>query len=187
MEPRRLILKDGRIGVIRHVTNADAIPAWESHRAVTAAGIGVTRSLRELDKPEQQIIEEFREYTEGVHSGKGGCMIAAEVEGAFAGSGVVRRLRPSRLRHSAHIGLGIRPEYQGLGLGRAIMLALIDWARKGEGRGVTRLDLNVFADNRRAVALYESLGFVTEGRRRNMIRYEDGTYTDDLCMALLVG
>ena len=35
----------------------------------------------------------------------------------------------------------------------------------------------------RAIALYESLGFVTEGVRRNFIALDDGGFADDLLMA----
>lgn len=179
-------LRDGRSALVRSAQPSDALPLWEVNRAVTAAGVGVTRLPDELDKPESKIVEDFKEWTEGVHSGRGGNMAVALVEGVHAGSGVVRRHTPSRMRHWGHIGLGIAPEYQGLGLGRAVMLRLIDWAVSGPGKGVTRLDLNVFADNAKAIALYHSLGFVVEGERRAAIRYEDGRHVNDLCMALLL-
>lgn len=181
-----ITLRDGRSALVRSALPEDALPLWEVNRAVTAAGVGVTRGTDELDKPESKVIEDFKEWTEGVHSGRGGNMAVALVEGAYAGSGVVRRHTPSRLRHWAHIGLGIAPAFQGLGLGRAVMQRLIDWAVSGPGKGVTRLDLNVFADNTKAIALYRSLGFVIEGERRAAIRYEDGRVVNDLCMALLL-
>jgi L-amino acid N-acyltransferase YncA len=41
-------------------------------------------------------------------------------------------------------------------------------------------------DNTRAIALYESLGFVVEGLKRNGVRL-DGRYGNLVCMALLFG
>ncbi|MBN8645547.1 MAG: GNAT family N-acetyltransferase, partial [Planctomycetes bacterium] len=86
----------------------------------------------------------------------------------------------------AHLSVGVHPEFQGLGVGRALMEAIIAWAETGEGRGVTRLDLDVFAVNHRAVGLYRSLGFEIEGTRRDFVRFEDGTFSDDHVMALRV-
>ena len=183
---RAFTLRDGRSALVRSALPGDALPLWEVNRAVTAAGVGVTRLPDELDKPEHKVIEDFKEWTEGVHSGRGGTMAVVLVEGVHAGSGVVRRHTPSRMRHWGHIGLGIAPAFQCVGLGRAVMQRLIDWAITGPGRGVTRLDLNVFADNAKAIALYQSLGFVIEGERRAAIRYEDGRHVNDLCMALLL-
>lgn len=183
---RTITLRDGRSALVRSALPEDALPLWEVNRAVTAAGVGVTRRPDELDKPESKVIEDFKEWTDGVHSGRGGTMAVVLVEGVHAGSGVVRRHTPSRMRHWGHIGLGIAPEFQGLGLGRAVMQRLIDWAVSGPGKGVMRLDLNVFADNAKAIALYHSLGFVVEGERRAAIRYEDGRVVSDLCMALLL-
>ncbi|MDX2115628.1 MAG: GNAT family protein [Planctomycetota bacterium] len=184
--PAEVGLKDGRVAVLRRARPEDALAAYACNRAVVAAGVGVTRSLKELDKTEERIIEDFREWTDGVHSGAGGCMLMGWVGDELAGSGVIRRHQPSRLRHVGHIGLGIHPAYQGLGLGRGVMVGLLDWARRGPARGITRVDLNVFADNERAIALYASLGFEIEGRRRRAIRYEDGRYADDLTMGLLL-
>lgn len=156
------------------------------NRAVIAAGIGSTRSLDELDKTAEQILDDTRIWVKGPRTGANGCMVVAELNSQIVGAGVIHRMAQARLRHCAHIGIGIRPEGQGLGLGRAVMEELIWWATNGQGTGITRLDLAVFADNTRAIRLYESLGFDHEGRRRNMIRYEDGRHIDDLIMARLL-
>ena len=52
--------------------------------------------------------------------------------------------------------VAIEKEYQGKGLGRAAMLAAEDLLRSD---GCTRIALNVFGWNERAIALYDSLGF----------------------------
>jgi putative acetyltransferase len=47
---------------------------------------------------------------------------------------------------------------------------------------VTRLELTVYTDNARAVALYKKFGFVLEGtHKRYALR--DGRYVDAHCMA----
>jgi hypothetical protein len=56
--------------------------------------------------------------------------------------------------------------------------------RADRGRGVERIELEVFASNATAIALYRRLGFVTEGVRRRA-RMLDGQHDDNLMMALL--
>jgi putative acetyltransferase len=51
--------------------------------------------------------------------------------------------------------------------------------------GITRLELQVFANNARAIALYERMGFQVEGRRRMAVMV-DGVAIDVLMMATLV-
>ncbi|MDT7834771.1 GNAT family N-acetyltransferase [Aquabacterium sp. OR-4] len=87
-----------------------------------------------------------------------------------------------RRRHVMMLGLSVAPEAQGQGVGRALMTALLDYADRWAQ--VLRLELQVFADNQRAIALYESLGFRCEGRH---IGYalRDGQYVDSLSMARL--
>lgn len=53
--------------------------------------------------------------------------------------------------------LYVVPERRGRGLGRALMLAVIDAARE---RGADRIELGTSDDDRVAIALYESLGFI---------------------------
>lgn len=63
--------------------------------------------------------------------------------------------------------IAVAPERRGSGLGRALMLALIDEARR---RAVWQVFLEVRADNPVARALYESLGFVEIGLRPRYYR-----------------
>jgi RimJ/RimL family protein N-acetyltransferase len=47
-----------------------------------------------------------------------------------------------------------------------------------------RIELDVFASNKAAIALYLKLGFVTEGVKRRA-RKLDGEYDDNVFMALI--
>ena len=59
------------------------------------------------------------------------------------------------------MGISVLKEFWGLGLGKALMNACIQSAKKA---GYKQLELNVVAENERAVALYKSFGFVEFGR-----------------------
>ena len=54
-------------------------------------------------------------------------------------------------------GMMVRKSHRGLGVGRLLMDAAIDWSR---AQGFRKLSLLVFAHNERALALYRKFGFV---------------------------
>jgi putative acetyltransferase len=89
-------------------------------------------------------------------------------------------VRDGRQRHSARLGIAVHDAFQGRGIGRALLEKLIDLADRW--LGLVRIDLTVDADNSRAIALYEKLGFTVEGTERKA-RYFDGRYLDVLVMA----
>jgi GNAT superfamily N-acetyltransferase len=60
----------------------------------------------------------------------------------------------------AHVEiLALAPEAEGHGIARVLMNAAEDWSRE---QGYTRVTLNVFATNQRALGLYEHLGYRPE-------------------------
>lgn len=63
--------------------------------------------------------------------------------------------------------IGIRPACRRQGLGAALLEAVIGDAA---GRGVSRLHLEVSAENTAALALYEKAGFARTGLRRKYYR-----------------
>jgi RimJ/RimL family protein N-acetyltransferase len=72
--------------------------------------------------------------------------------------------------------------HQGGGEGTALMQAACDHADRWAQR--LRLELTVFVDNARAIALYRRFGFQQEGRHR-AYALRDGAYVDVLSMARL--
>jgi len=89
--------------------------------------------------------------------------------------------RPRR-KHVGQIGMSIHDDWQGKGVGSALMAAAVDLA--GNWLNLTRLELEVFTDNEPAIALYKKFGFVTEGTLKNFA-YRDGQFVDVYAMARL--
>jgi ribosomal protein S18 acetylase RimI-like enzyme len=56
--------------------------------------------------------------------------------------------------------------------------------RAAREAGIERIELEVFASNEPAIALYRALGFATEGIKRKA-RKLDGSHEDNVCMALV--
>lgn len=106
-------------------------------------------------------------------------VLVAEVDGQVVGTAGLHRNRRPRNLHEAGLGMTVHDAYQGRGIGKALMLALVEVADKW--LNLVRIDLEVWPDNERAVKLYESFGFVVEGRKR-MNAFRDGQYVDSLVM-----
>lgn len=87
-----------------------------------------------------------------------------------------------RRAHVRGLGIGIAPEWQRRGIGRRMIERLLDWA--DNWGGVLRIELHVHADNVGAKRLYESLGFVDEGRHKGYA-LKGGEYVDSFSMARL--
>ena len=85
-----------------------------------------------------------------------------------------------RMRHVGSVGLYVHTDYQNQGVGTALMKVLLDLA--DNWLMLVRVELEVFADNERAIRLYEKLGFEKEGLLR-MTTVRDGRYVDDCKMA----
>jgi ribosomal protein S18 acetylase RimI-like enzyme len=93
----------------------------------------------------------------------------------------VNRHQVEGYRHAGALGIGLLPAYRGRGVGARLALAAIAAARLN---GIERIELEVWASNVDAIALYRQLGFVEEGVRRRA-RLLDGQYDDMVEMALL--
>jgi putative acetyltransferase len=106
--------------------------------------------------------------------------LVAEIGGRIAGNlGLAPPTQPRRL-HVSGLGMGVHPEFQGMGVGRRLLaeaLALAD-----DWLDLRRVELEVYPDNTRARALYERHGFVEEGVRRCAV-FRDGVYVDSVMMA----
>jgi len=87
---------------------------------------------------------------------------------------------------NANLRLALCPGQRGRGFGGEAIELVLDhaFAPVPEGLGLHRVSLDVLSINPRARALYESLGFVEEGRQRESHR--DGEFwCDTILMALL--
>ena len=87
-----------------------------------------------------------------------------------------------RRRHVVGLGIAVRDDWQGRGIGTALIAALID--RADNWMNVLRIELTVFTDNDSARALYERFGFVVEGVHR-AYALRAGAYADVYAMARL--
>lgn len=83
---------------------------------------------------------------------------------------------------SAHLGLGLRPAFRGLGLSTDVVRVL---CRYGFAvRGLQRLQLETLVDNHAMIGAAERIGFVREGTLRRAA-WVDGAFVDEAVFGLL--
>jgi putative acetyltransferase len=106
--------------------------------------------------------------------------LVAEVDGLLVGQ-ISLHMEPNpRRKHVAGIGMGVRDDWAGKGVGSALMAAALDLA--DNWLNLHRIELTVFVDNDAALALYRKFGFEQEGLARGYA-FRQGEYVDALYMA----
>jgi putative acetyltransferase len=107
--------------------------------------------------------------------------LVAVIDGKVIGSIGLSRFE-ARRAHVGYIGMAVHDAYAGRGAGTAMMAAVVDLA--DNWLQLKRLELGVYTDNARAIALYERFGFEREGLYR-AYAWRNGAYVDSLAMARL--
>jgi RimJ/RimL family protein N-acetyltransferase len=109
-------------------------------------------------------------------------VIVAETPAGLVGYVDARGGEFRRNRITAYVVIGVLAAASGQGVGAALLRELDSWA---SAHGIRRLELTVMADNERAARLYERMGYVVEGCRRQCLLV-DGRPVDELYMARLL-
>lgn len=137
-----------------------------------------------LSYPDEQSVDEEQEARSLEETERSGneVELVAIIDGRIVGSAGVSAVRSRRkVAHRARFGISILKEYWGMGIGRMLTDASIDCARQA---GYTQLELEVVADNERAVSLYRRAGFEEYGRNPRGYRSADAGYQELVHMRL---
>jgi RimJ/RimL family protein N-acetyltransferase len=146
------------------------------HRALDI----VAREPKYLTLLEAPPLPETREFVLNIIK-DGNPQFVALVEGDVVGwCDIQRHFFPAHA-HRGTLGIGIIPAHRGHGLGLRLLNAILE---KAADAGFVRIELDVHADNARAIALYDKVGFVREGVVRDAV-FVDGEYRDAITMALV--
>ena len=107
--------------------------------------------------------------------------LVAVVDGEIVGN-IGLHLNTQRIarRHVGGIGMGVHDDWQGKGVGTALMVAVVDLA--DNWLNILRLELEVITTNEPALRLYRKFGFENEGTLK-MWGFRDGKYVDVYSMA----
>lgn len=125
---------------------------------------------------EQLSIDEEKKYLdEFLDKMKKGTMavLVAFVDDKFIGIANVSRME-RRSKHVASLGLSVKKEYRGEGIGKVMLKATLEL---GKGMGIRMVELSCFANNKSACSLYKSVGFEEVGTIPEKYFYK-GEYID---------
>ena len=145
-----------------------------------AAVEAVARERRYLAAVSGFGVDGTRAFVDGLASG-GGVQLVVRSAGRVVGWCDVQRHPFEGFRHGGVLGVGLLPAWRAQGVGAALLARTLEAA---EAAGMTRVELEVFASNGRAIRLFEGAGFVREGIKRQA-RLLDGRADDVVCMARL--
>lgn len=131
--------------------------------------------LREPDEITLSI-EQEQDFIKAKKDSENEILLIAEIEGKHIGNCSLMSVGGfRRYRHRCEIAIALYQEYCGLGIGKAMLEMLLDIAKQV---GYEQAELEVIANNKSAIALYEKLGFQKYGTFPNNMKYADGSYAD---------
>ncbi len=178
IEPKNVMLKNGKQACIRTRKLEDSEKVIKCLQDIFSDDRFFLTTQEEIRG--QQSIEKSNERTESFNKHENKLLLIAEVDEQIVSLSDVQCGEKNRNQHVGQIGLSIRKEYRNNGLGTAIMQTMIDWA--SEHPDIEKLALGVYTANTHAIALYEKMGFIEEGRKVKEIKYADGAYDDCILM-----
>ena len=171
-------LKNGKTVIIRKPTLDDAQAIIDIISVADTETKFLSRNPEEFKVTEEQEKEFIRNILEDNDQD----WFVAEYDRQVVGQCSVGLIRKTeRYRHRAEVTFVILKKYCGMGIGGKLMQQCINWCKD---RNVTQIELNVVADNKQAINMYESFGFKTTGTVPKAMRYKDDTFADELFMIL---
>ncbi|MBR3526127.1 MAG: GNAT family N-acetyltransferase [Lachnospiraceae bacterium] len=178
-EEKEIRLKDGRTCILRSVRREDAADMIEYLRTVSGETDFLLRNADEVT----YTLEGEGDILENKRNAPGELMMVAEADGIVAGNcGIVSRGNLRRVRHRCGFAIALKQEYCDAGLGTAMMEYALSLARE---MGYEQVELEVVDGNDRARHVYEKMGFRESGRVLWSLKYDDGSYRDEISMVKL--
>ena len=175
-EPRTVELKNGFVMTIDEAKPEDAAELIDyigrvgretDNLVVDEDGLGFT------EEQERSFLQSMRERDDAI-------MLNGKVGDVIVSTSQIGRNSPRfRTRHIGTLAITISKSHWGLGAGTAVIGALFDFARS---IGIEVVELDVKADNERAIGLYKKMGFEITGTHHKAMRFKDGTYRDTYLM-----
>ena len=175
---KEIQLKNGENCILRNAKASDA----EAFLHYFELAHGETDFLTTYPDESEHNVEETAERLRTTKESKTDIEICSIVCDTMVGSAGFNMIQDrDKTRHRAEFGISIVKEYWGLGIGRALTESCIACAREA---GFLQLELEVVADNKNAISLYEACGFVEFGRNPRGFKNRQGNWQELVLMRL---
>ncbi|MGM0864517.1 MAG: N-acetyltransferase family protein [Bacillota bacterium] len=175
------VSKDNVEYIIRNVKLEDAEVLLDIESSVISEG---KYFIVVSEEAEKKPLQEEKERIQSILDNIKETLIIAEVNGVVVGSIEFRSQNRKRLSHTGSVSMSISKNYRGMGIGKALLKALLDWAE--ENPFIEKVSLGVLSTNQRAISLYKQMGFLEEGRLIKEYKLNHGEYIDDVLMCKFV-
>lgn len=169
----RFTTKDGREVVLRTPRWEDLDDLTEFINSLVEEGADIARNQKVTREQEAEWLGRRLARSE-----KGEQLsLVAEVDGKVVANSEITK-RGGYSMHVGGLGIAIRKGYRDIGIGTETLRTLISQAKM---MGLKMLVLTAFSTNKRAIHVYEKVGFIETGRRPKLF-YKNGKYIDEVVM-----
>ena len=174
MEFGEISIKDklGRTVILRNARPEDSAALIEYLRTTSAETPYLIREPEEITitkRNEEKFIQEKIDAEREL-------MLVAFIDGKHIGNCSLMSIAPyKRYCHRCDVAIALYKEYCGCGIGKAMLNTVLDVAKN---IGYEQAELEVMAENKDAIAMYEKLGFEKFGTFPDNMKYADGSYMD---------
>ena len=176
IKQQKFILPNGKEVTIRSAVAEDAQKVKE-HREATAAE---TYFMARYPEDGPFNLDRLKGNLESVAEDENDFLVSGFIGNEMIGDLGVTVVKPHiKFLHRGYLGMSIRQEYTGVGLGSFMMKLALEQAKEN---GFEQVELGVFSDNDRARHLYSKFGFKEYGINPRAFKLKDGTYRDEIIM-----
>jgi len=169
----RYKLADGRVVTFDELKEHDLPELVPVYNSIIEEGIYFIRSE---GLPDFEAAREW--YQKRVEAGM--IYIVARVNNEFIG-GASLEPRGGKASHVGFFIIYLKRGFRNLGIGTRLINRIIDVARQ---KNFEIIELYALASNKQAIRLYKRFGFREAGRIKKGVKFQNGTYTDEISMTL---
>ncbi|GKU27495.1 GNAT family N-acetyltransferase [Clostridium folliculivorans] len=172
-------LKENKNLVIRRARTEDAVELNGFYRHII---LETDHFGYEVD--EFHITDEQQEHTINMYNqADNAILLVATLDDKIVGNLSFRAGSSKKFQHVGEFGVQVLKDYWNLGIGKELVKYLINWARENET--IYKISLRVRADNKSAIHLYKTLGFMEEGILKGEMKC-NGIMYDLIYMGIVV-
>lgn len=172
----KAIDKTGQEVILRSAEKSDAESLLKYLKTTAAETPYLMRESEEITLS----IKEEEEFIQRIEDSERELMLVAIVDGKHIGNCSLMSMGNfKRYRHRCDVAIALYQEYCGRGIGKMMLEVILRVAKE---LGYEQAELEVVADNKNAIAMYEKLGFEKYGVLPHNVKYSDGKYADTYWM-----